>query len=120
MPRRRDGFALKRARSFFARDGVTGEEALDRPEAEAEALRGQRAAHLLKGRVAVGPERRHDDFVAGFDAIAATMSLGSSVGYEDAPNERLIWLAPDVINRLRAMRGPGESYSDVILRPAKG
>ena len=48
---------------------MTGEEALDRPEAEAEALRGQRAAHLLKGRVAVGPERRHDDFVAGFDAL---------------------------------------------------
>jgi hypothetical protein len=32
--------------------------------------------------------------------------------------ERLIWLAPNVLNRLRAMRGPGESYSDVILRLA--
>jgi hypothetical protein len=25
-----------------------------------------------------------------------------------------------VIDRLRALRGPGESYSDVILRLAKG
>ena len=30
--------------------------------------------------------------------------------------ERYVWLAPNVVNRLRAMRGPGESYSDVILR----
>ena len=29
--------------------------------------------------------------------------------------ERLIWLEPTVVNRLEAMRGPGESYSDVIL-----
>ena len=30
----------------------------------------------------------------------------------------LIVLPRDVINRLTAMRGPGESYSDVILRLA--
>ena len=29
--------------------------------------------------------------------------------------ERLIWLEPNVVDRLGAMRGPGESYSDVIL-----
>jgi hypothetical protein len=55
---------------------------------------------------------------AAFDAIASTLPLGS-VGYENEVNEcgeRLIWLGPDVVNRLRAMRGPGESYSDVILR----
>jgi hypothetical protein len=33
-----------------------------------------------------------------------------------AQNERLIWLEPLVLNRLRALRGPGESYSDVILK----
>jgi hypothetical protein len=41
------------------------------------------------------------------------------VGYENATNERgerLIWLDHSVVARLRAMRGPGESYSDVILR----
>ena len=55
---------------------------------------------------------------AAFDAIAATLPFGS-VGYENATNEhgeRLIWLAPDVINRLKAMRGPGESFSDVIIK----
>jgi hypothetical protein len=34
--------------------------------------------------------------------------------------ERQIWLEPRFVDRLRAMRGPGESYSDVILRLAKG
>ena len=29
---------------------------------------------------------------------------------------RMIWLESRVLDRLRAMRGPGESYSDVILR----
>ena len=58
---------------------------------------------------------------AAFDAIASTMPLGS-VGYENDANERgerLIWLALNVVDRLRALRGPGESYSDVILRLAK-
>jgi hypothetical protein len=35
-----------------------------------------------------------------------------------AQNERLIWLEPHVLNKLRALRGKGESYSDVILRLA--
>ena len=58
---------------------------------------------------------------AAFDAIASTMPLGS-VGYENevGPNgERYVWLAPDVVNRLSGLRGPGESYSDVILRLAE-
>ena len=53
-----------------------------------------------------------------FAAIAATLPLGS-VSYENKTNERYVWLAPAVIDRLRAMRGPGESYSDVILRLAR-
>jgi hypothetical protein len=59
---------------------------------------------------------------AAFEAIAATMPLGS-VGYDrepDANGERWIWLEPRFVDRLRALRGPGESYSDVILRLAKG
>jgi hypothetical protein len=32
----------------------------------------------------------------------------------------MIWLEPRVLDRLKALRGPGESYSDVILRLAKG
>ena len=58
---------------------------------------------------------------AAFDAIAQTLALGG-VGFENATNEkgeRLIWLEPNVIDRLRSLRGPGESYSDVILRLAK-
>ena len=61
---------------------------------------------------------------ATFDAIAKTLPLGS-VGYENAINEegeRLIWLEPNVVDRLRDLRGPGESYRDVILRggPRRG
>jgi hypothetical protein len=58
---------------------------------------------------------------AAFEAIAKTLPLGS-VDYENATNEkgeRLIWLEPSMVDRLRAMRGPGESWSDVILRLAE-
>jgi hypothetical protein len=33
--------------------------------------------------------------------------------------ERLIWIEDAMADRLGAMRGPGESYSDVILRIVK-
>ena len=53
-----------------------------------------------------------------FEAIARTLPLGS-VGYEnavDANGQRLIWLDRAVVERLRSLRGAGDSYSDVILR----
>jgi hypothetical protein len=53
-----------------------------------------------------------------FTAIASTLA---SVGFENevaANGQRLIWLEPPVVDRLRALRGPDESYSDVILRLA--
>ena len=59
--------------------------------------------------------------VEAFEAIASTLPLGS-VGYENEINERgerLIWLDCEMVDRLRAIRGPGESYSEVILRLAK-
>ena len=57
---------------------------------------------------------------AAYEAIAAKLSLGS-VGYEpalDENGERLIWVDAAVADHLTAMRGPGESYSDAILRLA--
>jgi hypothetical protein len=56
---------------------------------------------------------------AAFDAIAAT--LPSSDTYElelDGRGQPHVWLPPNVVDRLRFLRGPGESYSDVILRLA--
>jgi len=50
--------------------------------------------------------------------MTTALPLGS-VGYEvqlNAQGERLIWLETAVADRLSAMRGPGENYSDVILR----
>jgi len=55
---------------------------------------------------------------AAYEAIYATLPFGS-VGYENQVNERgerLIWLEPAVLARLKAMRGRGESCSDVILK----
>jgi hypothetical protein len=59
---------------------------------------------------------------AAFEALAKTLPFGD-VGYENKVNEkgeRLIWLEPSVVDRLRSLRGPGESYSDVILRAGWG
>jgi hypothetical protein len=57
---------------------------------------------------------------AAFEAISRTLPLGS-VSYENVVDERgqrLIWLERRWLDRLRSYRGPGESYSDVILRVA--
>jgi hypothetical protein len=58
-----------------------------------------------------------------FEAIAQTLPLGSvsyeNASYEKASNEkgeRYVWLDTKVVNHLRTLRGPGESFSDVILR----
>jgi hypothetical protein len=59
---------------------------------------------------------------AAYDAIAATMLLGS-VGYEAQRTEKgevFVWLEERWLNKLRALRGPGESHSEVILRLAAG
>jgi hypothetical protein len=53
---------------------------------------------------------------AAFDAKAAT--LPGSVGFEPEPDANgwlLIWLEQSAVNRLRALPGPGESFSGVIL-----
>lgn len=55
---------------------------------------------------------------AAFEAICATLPFGS-ISFDNATNEqgeKLIWLAPAVVDRLKAMRGLGESYNDVILK----
>ena len=60
-------------------------------------------------RISITPE--------AFEAIVATFPL-AALGYEHELNskgERLIWLEEVWINKLDAIRMPGESYSDVIL-----
>jgi hypothetical protein len=49
---------------------------------------------------------------AAFEAIATTLPLGS-VGFERHPE-------PHVLAKLRALRRPGESYSDAILEAGGG
>jgi hypothetical protein len=59
---------------------------------------------------------------AAYAAIAATLELGTvAVEPERGTDGSVqIWLDPGVVAKLKALRGPGESYSDVILRVAKG
>ena len=57
---------------------------------------------------------------AAFEAIAATLPLGST-GYENKIDEngnRLIWLERRMLDKLNSHRRPDESYSQVILRVA--
>ena len=58
-------------------------------------------------RIAIPPSRlrrhRHDDAVG-------------TVSFEWGPTSPLCAAWPNVVNRLRFLRAPGESYSDVILR----
>jgi hypothetical protein len=78
-------------------------------ETKATALREKAAARILMVRITVN--------VQAFGAIA-TLPLGS-VAVEAEANERgerVIWLDDATADRLGAMRGPGETYSDVILR----
>jgi hypothetical protein len=55
-----------------------------------------------------------------FDAIATTLPFGT-VSYEakvTADGGRFIWLERRALDRLDALRHPGEGYSEVILRIA--
>jgi hypothetical protein len=55
---------------------------------------------------------------AAFDAIAETLPLGTVAvePYFTAEGLRTIWIDPREADKLAAMRGEGETYSDVILR----
>jgi hypothetical protein len=58
--------------------------------------------------------------VEAFEAIARTLPLGS-VAVEPETSERgerTVWSEEVWVDRLGAMRGPGETYSDAILRLA--
>jgi hypothetical protein len=56
--------------------------------------------------------------VEAFEAVIATVPLGTIVYEPDlTPNgERLVWAEKLALDELEAMRRPGETHSDVILR----
>ena len=57
--------------------------------------------------------------VANSELVA---TLPSNVGFENKRAENgdvYVWLPPDVLGKLNALREGGQSYSDVILRLAK-
>ena len=58
---------------------------------------------------------------AAFAAIAASLPAGwaAEVPQMSKDGRVLIWLPEAVLNRLRALRGRGEDYSDVIIALAR-
>jgi hypothetical protein len=57
---------------------------------------------------------------AAFAAIASTLPKGTADGSPDGQGGYLLTLDRRVLDRLAATRHHGESYSEVILRLAKG
>ena len=57
---------------------------------------------------------------AAYAVVAATHAASARLKRSSAPNgEFYVWLEPQYVDRLRALRKPGESYSDAILRLAE-
>jgi hypothetical protein len=54
-----------------------------------------------------------------FEAIRATLPHWDAPPSRGADGPIRIWLDPKVADELGLARGPGESYSDVIPRPAR-
>lgn len=71
------------------------------------------------GRTYIGRMVRLQISIAAFAAIANKSP--ATVGFENksaANGDWFIWLDHSTVAKLKALRGPGESYSDVILRVA--
>jgi hypothetical protein len=84
-------------------------------------LEGNETGCCRSVRARNGPDR-HRITQAAFDAIAATMPLGS-VGYEAQRPEKgevHIWLEERWVSKLAAMRRPAKSFGDSIIRLAAG
>ncbi len=59
--------------------------------------------------------------VEAFAAIESTIAKGSKAdAHPDGRGGFYVTLPRDVLDQLKALRGPGESYSDVIVRVTRG
>ena len=68
-----------------------------------------------RGRI--DPAHHH---AAAYAVVAATHPASARLKRSSAPDgEFYVWLEPQYVDRLRELRKPGESYSDVILRTAE-
>jgi hypothetical protein len=80
---------------------------------------------LGKGLAASSSKRiafdRDLDHPEAYEAIKATLPAGDVAQPPQTDRRGLIsiWLDREFVDRLGQMRGPGESYSDVILRLAR-
>ena len=75
-----------------------------------------------RGHSYIGPVIRITITAEAFQVIAATLPVGSvAVEPQRPPDGSVhIWLDHNAVAKLKALRGSGESYSDVIIRVARG
>jgi hypothetical protein len=62
----------------------------------------------------------HFHHAVAFDVVASSLPLGTVANEADLTPDggRLIWIEALSLGELDALRGPGDSYSDVILCPS--
>jgi hypothetical protein len=65
------------------------------------------------------PMIRIEITAAAHAALAASATRGAVEPQRSPTGGYFIWLAPKALKRLDAVRGPSESYSDVVLRLAE-
>jgi hypothetical protein len=69
----------------------------------------------------IGERGHHLNFRRGPRRIAATLPDGREAErHPDGKGAYFVTLPRDVLDKLNYLRGPGESYSDVIIRVARG
>ena len=77
----------------------------------------QRFCHPSNPRPIATPMIRIAITPAAYEAIIATLPQGAPLWpVQRQGGQCLVHVEAAVVDRLRAMRGPGEDYSDVILR----
>ena len=58
-----------------------------------------------------------------YDAIVATLPIGTVALEPKTAGQGMVcwvWVEPAVVDKLARLRGPGETFSHVITRPAAG
>ncbi len=94
---------------FFSRDGVPGEEALDRAEAEGKTLPRQARANFFDRGVPAWAERRHHCFMVRLDPIRTPIAT-------KPPGPRIALIALTLAPAAHAGRAHAETLGRLAMR----
>ena len=96
----------------------------DRPPEDPQRVTAFPASKVM-AQILTAPASRHAMIrltitPAAYAVVVATHPASARLKRSSAPNgEFYVWLEPQYVDRLRELRKPRESYSDVILRTAE-